>query len=113
VLIRQGEDGTIHLVLLDVGLITELDRRDMNNFIALFTSIVQGNGKYGAELMLRDAREADISKEQVESFTNEMDLLFRNLHREKLVDVRVGETLRGVLAVVQKYRVKIEGNFAR
>jgi aarF domain-containing kinase len=47
---------TTQLVLLDVGLVTEMSGEDASHFVELFKAIVEGNGEYGSELMIKYAR---------------------------------------------------------
>lgn len=57
-------ENDLEMVLLDVGLITELSPSDWENFKALFKCIVAGDGKKGAELMITRARQVNISQNE-------------------------------------------------
>lgn len=100
------------IVLLDVGLVSQLTERDWTNFKDLFRCIVEGNGKAGAELMSTRARHTSLRPEEKAKFLHEMDVLFSTIRNQKLSEINVGLFLSNLLAVVRRYRVKIEPNFA-
>uniref|UniRef100_A0A8C8VFT4 AarF domain containing kinase 2 n=1 Tax=Pelusios castaneus TaxID=367368 RepID=A0A8C8VFT4_9SAUR len=60
----------LHLVLLDAGIVTELQGADLENFKAVFAAVVQGQGERVAELILHHAR-ANQCKD-IERFKAEM-----------------------------------------
>jgi aarF domain-containing kinase len=55
ILVRRNGDQ-VQLVILDVGLITELSQTDASHFVELFKDIVKGDGRHGTELMIKYAR---------------------------------------------------------
>jgi aarF domain-containing kinase len=63
ILVRRSADNELQAVLLDVGLVSQLSDTDWLHFKDLFKCIVQGDGKGGAELMVRHARDSKISPE--------------------------------------------------
>ncbi|XP_071583482.1 uncharacterized aarF domain-containing protein kinase 2 isoform X2 [Heliangelus exortis] len=58
------------LVLLDAGIVAELQSADMQNFRAVFTAVVQGQGERVAELILHHARANQC--QDIERFKAEM-----------------------------------------
>eukprot|EP01113_Clastostelium_recurvatum_P006691 TRINITY_DN13053_c0_g1_i2.p1 TRINITY_DN13053_c0_g1~~TRINITY_DN13053_c0_g1_i2.p1 ORF type:complete len:586 (-),score=99.46 TRINITY_DN13053_c0_g1_i2:614-2281(-) len=107
-----GETMPPQLVLLDVGLVTELSEKDRKNFHALFGAVVRGDGRYGAMLMIKHAREKQCTPEEQEKFKSAMGQLFAEVGAKKLSDVDVGALLGNILSLVRTYRIKIESNFA-
>lgn len=44
------------MILLDAGLVTELDAVDRRNFLDLFTAVAVGDGRLAAQLMIERSR---------------------------------------------------------
>ena len=44
------------MILLDAGLVTELDAADRRNFLDLFTAVAVGDGRLAAQLMIERSR---------------------------------------------------------
>eukprot|EP00019_Armaparvus_languidus_P012693 CAMPEP_0168582150 /NCGR_PEP_ID=MMETSP0420-20121227/1814_1 /TAXON_ID=498008 /ORGANISM="Pessonella sp." /LENGTH=422 /DNA_ID=CAMNT_0008616589 /DNA_START=506 /DNA_END=1770 /DNA_ORIENTATION=- len=58
--LEDTEAGTkLNITLLDCGLVTELSDEDSNNFVELFVTLVEGDARRGAELMIDRARMVD------------------------------------------------------
>lgn len=112
ILVRRTKKNDIQLVMLDVGLVTELSPRDRSNFLELFEAVVKGDGRRGADLMIKYATEAQCTEEQREHFKEEMGKIFDAVMNKRLEDVRVGQLMNNVLTTVRKHYVKIESNFA-
>jgi len=108
----RWDGSSPQLVLLDVGLTTELTPKDKKNFTALFGAVVRRDGRYGASLMIHYAREVQCSLEEQEEFKEEMGELFDKVASQKLSEIDVGLLMNNVLALVQKYKIRIESNFA-
>ncbi|RXM37082.1 hypothetical protein EOD39_11225 [Acipenser ruthenus] len=85
---------TLHLVLLDTGIVAELRERDLQNFRSVFTAVVLGQGERVAELILHHARASECR--DVERFKCEMAEL-------------VNEARKNTVALG---KVKLESNFA-
>eukprot|EP01133_Synstelium_polycarpum_P012343 gene12343-14475_t len=100
------------LVLLDVGLVTELGSTDKSHFKELFTEVVKGDGKAGAELIIKYAREAQCSEQEMFEFKEKMGAIFSHVQRSKVSDIHFGHLMGEVLGLVREYHVKLESNFA-
>eukprot|EP01132_Coremiostelium_polycephalum_P004824 gene4824-6012_t len=100
------------LVLLDVGLVSKLGGQDKSHFLELFTEIVKGNGREGAELMIKYAREAQCTEEEIYEFKEKVGELFNKIQSSKISEIHVGQVMNEVLNLVREYHVKIESNFA-
>ncbi|KAF2979850.1 hypothetical protein EK904_012874 [Melospiza melodia maxima] len=90
------------LVLLDAGIVAELQSADMQNFRAVFTAVVQGQGERVAELILHHARANQC--QDVERFKAEM--------AELVTKLQVGNLLSSVFKLLMTHKVKLESNFA-
>ncbi|KAM9962556.1 hypothetical protein ACTFIR_005465 [Dictyostelium discoideum] len=109
---KEHQKSSPKLIFLDVGLVTQLGQQDKDHFIELFTEIVNGNGKEGAELLIRYAREAKCTEEEMYQFKERMGTLFNQVQNSKLSEVHVGQFMSEILGLVREYHVKIESNFA-
>jgi hypothetical protein len=49
------------LILLDAGLVTELDAADRRNFLDLFTAVALGDGRLAAQLMVERSRSVPVT----------------------------------------------------
>eukprot|EP00026_Physarum_polycephalum_P006512 Phypoly_transcript_06556.p1 GENE.Phypoly_transcript_06556~~Phypoly_transcript_06556.p1 ORF type:complete len:278 (+),score=21.15 Phypoly_transcript_06556:911-1744(+) len=112
ILVRQAPLGQPQLVFLDVGLVTELSPRDRINFMELFEAVVRGDGRHGAELMVKSATDSQCQGECLEHFKDEMGKIFAEVQTRSLAEVRVGQLLSNVLTTVRNHHVKVESNFA-
>ncbi|GAM28996.1 hypothetical protein SAMD00019534_121720 [Acytostelium subglobosum LB1] len=108
----HGKKELPKLILLDVGLVTELDQTDKSHFKELFTEVVKGNGKAGAELIIKYAREARCSEQEIFEFKEKMGEVFNKVQHSKLSEINVGQLMSQVLGLVREYHVKLESNFA-
>nr|XP_045017013.1 uncharacterized aarF domain-containing protein kinase 2 isoform X2 [Jaculus jaculus] len=101
----------LRLVLLDAGIVAELQASDLRNFRAVFLAVVLGQGHRVAELMLHHARANECK--DVEAFKAEMATLVtqarQNLTLEKF---HVSGLLSSVFKLLMVHQVKLESNFA-
>ncbi|KAF2073242.1 hypothetical protein CYY_005439 [Polysphondylium violaceum] len=109
---KQSKKELPKLIFLDVGLVTQLGPQDKSHFIELFTEVVKGDGKAGAELIIRYAREAQCTEEQIYEFKERLGKVFGEIQGKKISDIHVGHLMSEVLGLVREYHVKIESNFA-
>jgi len=108
ILVRRGPSD-LQLVFLDCGLVTKLTDKDWDHFKQLFTAIINGDGKYGASLMIKYADEAKISLEEEEQFTEAMDQLFKKLRISNIAEIHVADFVTSVFQLTRKFKVKIKG----
>ncbi|KAK1167218.1 putative aarF domain-containing protein kinase 2 isoform X2 [Acipenser oxyrinchus oxyrinchus] len=103
---------TLHLVLLDTGIVAELQERDLHNFRAVFTAVVLGQGERVAELILHHARASECR--DVERFKCEMAELVNEARKNTVAlgKLQVGDLLSRVFKLLITHKVKLESNFA-
>uniref|UniRef100_A0A8D0KXX9 AarF domain containing kinase 2 n=1 Tax=Strix occidentalis caurina TaxID=311401 RepID=A0A8D0KXX9_STROC len=100
------------LVLLDAGIVAELQRADMQNFRAVFTAVVQGQGERVAELILHHARANQC--QDIERFKAEMAELVTKVRGNTIAlgKLQVANLLSNVFKLLMTHKVKLESNFA-
>ncbi|XP_010133344.1 PREDICTED: uncharacterized aarF domain-containing protein kinase 2, partial [Buceros rhinoceros silvestris] len=100
------------LVLLDAGIVAELQSADMQNFRAVFTAVVQGQGERVAELILHHARANQC--QDIERFKAEMAELVTKVRGNTIAlgKLQVGNLLSNVFKLLMTHKVKLESNFA-
>uniref|UniRef100_A0A8C3H1F0 AarF domain containing kinase 2 n=1 Tax=Corvus moneduloides TaxID=1196302 RepID=A0A8C3H1F0_CORMO len=102
----------LRLVLLDAGIVAELQSADMQNFRAVFTAVVQGQGERVAELILHHARANQC--QDIEQFKAEMAELVTKFRGNTIAlgKLQVGNLLSSVFKLLMTHKVKLESNFA-
>ncbi|XP_067998297.1 uncharacterized aarF domain-containing protein kinase 2 [Melanerpes formicivorus] len=100
------------LVLLDAGIVAELQHADLQNFRAVFTAVVQGQGERVAELILHHARANQC--QDIERFKAEMAELVTKVRGNTIAlgKLQVGNLLSNVFKLLMTHKVKLESNFA-
>lgn len=102
------------LVLVDAGMVAELDQKEQRNFIGLMESLGEGDALEAAEYVLdfSSAGSSSYTDELKNSFRQDMVILFSQVCQGYGHNVSIGEVLRGVLALVRKHNITIEANYA-
>ncbi|XP_019400231.1 PREDICTED: uncharacterized aarF domain-containing protein kinase 2 isoform X1 [Crocodylus porosus] len=102
----------LRLVLLDAGVVAELQEADLQNFRAVFTAVAQGQGERVGELILHHAR-ANQCKD-IERFKAEMAELVTKarMNTVALGKLQVANLLSSVFKLLMIHKVKLESNFA-
>ncbi|XP_038011642.1 uncharacterized aarF domain-containing protein kinase 2 [Motacilla alba alba] len=102
----------LRLVLLDAGIVAELQSADMQNFRAVFTAVVQGQGERVAELILHHARANQC--QDIERFKADMAELVTKVRGNTIAlgKLQVGNLLSSVFKLLMTHKVKLESNFA-
>ncbi|KAI8068084.1 hypothetical protein BC940DRAFT_300287 [Gongronella butleri] len=110
---RLEEEGYVpQLVMIDAGLVNELNDANRRNFLDLFMAIAQFDGFQAGKLMIERCQ----SPEHVihgELFALRMQRLILGLkeHTFHLGAVRIGDLLSEVRDMVRAHHVKLEGDF--
>ncbi|XP_007950974.1 uncharacterized aarF domain-containing protein kinase 2 [Orycteropus afer afer] len=107
-----GAPRPLRLVLLDAGIVAELQAGDLSNFRAVFLAVLLGQGQRVAELILQHARASNCR--DVEAFKAEMATLVDRARRDTvtLEKVQVSSLLSSVFKLLMTHQVKLESNFA-
>ncbi|KAM8815564.1 putative aarF domain-containing protein kinase 2 [Rhynchonycteris naso] len=102
----------LRLVLLDAGIVAELQAADLRNFQAVFMAVVMGQGQRVAELILHHARANECR--DVEQFKAEMATLVTQARKNTvtLEKLQVSSLLSNVFKLLMTHKVKLESNFA-
>nr|XP_005551002.2 uncharacterized aarF domain-containing protein kinase 2 isoform X2 [Macaca fascicularis] len=102
----------LRLVLLDAGIVAELQASDLRNFRAVFMAVVMGQGQRVAELILHHARASECR--DVEGFKTEMATLVTQARKNTITleKLHVSSLLSSVFKLLMTHKVKLESNFA-
>ncbi|XP_075414864.1 putative aarF domain-containing protein kinase 2 [Tenrec ecaudatus] len=102
----------LRLVLLDAGIVAELQAADLSNFRAVFLAVLMGQGHRVAELILHHARASECG--DVEAFKTEMAVLVSQARKNTvtLEKVQVSSLLSSFFKLLMTHKVKLESNFA-
>ncbi|XP_008695564.1 uncharacterized aarF domain-containing protein kinase 2 isoform X3 [Ursus maritimus] len=102
----------LRLVLLDAGIVAELQAADLSNFRAVFMAVAMGQGQRVAELILHHARASECR--DVEGFKAEMATLVTQARKNTITleKLQVSSLLSNVFKLLMTHKVKLESNFA-
>uniref|UniRef100_A0A8D2CTB4 AarF domain containing kinase 2 n=1 Tax=Sciurus vulgaris TaxID=55149 RepID=A0A8D2CTB4_SCIVU len=102
----------LRLVLLDAGIVAELQAADLRNFRAVFLAVAMGQGHKVAELILHHARASECR--DVEGFKAEMAALVTQARKNTITleKLHVSSLLSSVFKLLMAHKVKLESNFA-
>ncbi|XP_067855772.1 uncharacterized aarF domain-containing protein kinase 2 [Heptranchias perlo] len=102
----------LKLVLLDTGIVTELQPSDLHNFKAVFTAVIEGQGEQVAELLLTQARTSECR--DIQLFKSEIEKLVSEAGKNtgSLGKLQVAGLLGKVLETLLTHKVKVESNLA-
>ncbi|KAG8903494.1 isoleucine-tRNA ligase [Tulasnella sp. 403] len=100
------------LVLLDAGLVTELDSTNRRNFIDLFRAIAEFDGYRAGRLMIERCRSPGLVIDR-EVFALRIQHLALSIKAKtfSLGQIKIADVLTEVLKAVQSHHVKMEGDF--
>ncbi|CAN2391802.1 kinase 2 [Pristimantis euphronides] len=109
--VRPGR-SPLRLVLLDAGIVAELQEKDLENFRSVFTAVVLGQGDTVAELILHHTRANECV--DVESFKSQMAELVNEARKNTVAlgKLQVSALLSRVFQLLMTHKVKLESNFA-
>jgi len=108
------------LVLLDAGLVVQLQPHDKKNFVSLFKAVLDNDGREAARLMIEHMSSTPNSNQPAmqmvvdpEGFQDKMAALVDDVHRQGLLlsKVSVGSLLKQVLQNCYEHHVKLESRF--
>ncbi|SCU94652.1 LANO_0E07536g1_1 [Lachancea nothofagi CBS 11611] len=103
---------TPQICFIDVGLITELNKRNRTNFIALFDSLARFDGYRAGELMIERSRTPETAVDK-EVFALKVEKLVSKVKKRTftLGTVSIGDLLDQMLGMVRGHHVRMEGDF--
>lgn len=129
-LLLSSSSSAIHqpkLVLLDAGLVVQLQPHDKKNFVSLFKAVLGNDGREAARLMMEHMsttpNSSSSSSDQTaimlsmvvdpEGFQDKMAALVGDVHRKGLLlsNVSVGSLLKQVLQTCYEHHVKLESRY--
>ncbi|KLU82502.1 atypical/ABC1/ABC1-C protein kinase [Magnaporthiopsis poae ATCC 64411] len=110
---RIDEEGfRPQLLFIDTGLVTELNATNRRNFLDLFRAVAEFDGYKAGHLMCERCRQPDAVLD-ADVFALKMQHLVLEVKSSTLAlgNVRIGDILQRVLAMVRAHHVRMEGDF--
>lgn len=100
------------LIFIDTGLVTELNATNRRNFLDLFRAIAEFDGYRAGQLMIERCRQPDAVIDG-EIFALKMQHLVLAVKGRTfaLGNIKIGDVLSQVLAMVRAHHVRMEGDF--
>ncbi|XP_064636450.1 uncharacterized aarF domain-containing protein kinase 2-like [Lineus longissimus] len=102
----------LRLVLLDVGIVSQLSEKDKENFTEVFRAVVLGEGEKVGELLLDNACHQECVNMQ--GFKDDIADIVNAARKQtiKLGKIQAAELLTSVFSTLSRHKVKLESNFA-
>lgn len=100
------------LIFIDAGLVTELNNTNRQNFLDLFRAVAEFDGYKAGNLMCERCRQPDAVIDK-EVFALKMQHLVLDVKGRTLAlgNIKLGDILQCVLAMVRNHHVRLEGDF--
>lgn len=100
------------LIFIDTGLVTALNEKNRTNFLDLFKAIAEFDGYRAGHLMVERCRQPDAVID-AEIFALKMQHLVLGVKSRTfaLGNIKIGDVLNEVLAMVRAHHVRMEGDF--
>ncbi|KAL8941761.1 MAG: hypothetical protein Q9216_002046 [Gyalolechia sp. 2 TL-2023] len=100
------------LIFIDTGLVTALNEKNRTNFLDLFKAIAEFDGYRAGHLMVERCRQPDAVID-AEVFALKMQHLVLGVKSRTfaLGNIKIGDVLNEVLAMVRAHHVRMEGDF--
>lgn len=100
------------IVLLDTGLVTELNEVNRRNFIDLFRAIAEFDGYKAGKLMVERCKTPELVLDE-ETFALKIQHLVLSVKSRTftLAQIRISDVLSEVLKAVRTHHVRMEGDF--
>jgi len=100
------------IVLLDTGLVTELNGDNRSNFIELFRAVAEFDGYKAGRLMVERCKSPELVTEP-ETFALKMQHLVLSVKSRtfSLAQIKISDILSDVLQNVRLHHVRLEGDF--
>lgn len=100
------------LILIDAGLVTELNDVNRTNFLDLFKAVAEFDGYKAGNLMVERCRQPDAVIDK-EIFALKMQHLVLGIKSRTfaLGNIKIGDVLSDVLGMVREHHVRMEGDF--
>jgi aarF domain-containing kinase len=107
-----GEQVETDVVLVDAGMVASLTSDERSNFIGMLEATGDGNGRQAAYFISKFSNKRHYSKETIEAFQQDTEVLFAKICRGYGTNVDMGEVLRGILTLVRVHHITIDANYA-
>jgi len=100
------------LIFIDAGLVTELNSTNRQNFLDLFRAVAEFDGYKAGNLMCERCRQPEDVIDQ-DVFALKMQHLVLDVKGRTLAlgNIKLGDILQRVLAMVRNHHVRLEGDF--
>ncbi|XP_061348699.1 uncharacterized protein LOC133294063 isoform X2 [Gastrolobium bilobum] len=97
-----------HVIFLDVGMTTELSKRERENLLEFFKAVALLNGRSAAECALMLSTQQNCSDPK--SFIEEVDKSFKFWRSSEGETVSTSDRMQQLLEHVRRHKVNIDGN---
>lgn len=108
----EAEGFQPEIVLLDTGLVTELDGENRRNFIELFRAVAEFDGYKAGRLMVERCKSPELVVDD-ETFALKIQHLVLSVKSRtfSLAQIKISDILSEVLQAVRTHHVRLEGDF--
>jgi len=104
--------GNPHVVILDVGLVSQLKQKDRANLVNLFTQIIKGKGYEAADCLIDRTSRPNLNKQAIEDFKQDLAKIFTDLASLNTPEVEMGKNFQKVLELGRKHQITVDSSLA-
>ena len=100
------------LIFIDTGLVTQLNDNNRRNFLDLFRAVAEFDGYRAGQLMVERCRQPEeVIDPKIFALRMQHLILSIKSRTFALGNIKIGDILSEVLAMVRGYHVRLEGDF--
>ena len=113
IIVQQHDTGSASLVMIDAGIVSELDRANLRNLLELFEAVIKNDGPRAGRLMIERSGDGGSRCVRPKDFEDEMTVLIDSVHAQGLTLGKIGVSslLRKVLSLCYDHQVQLEARF--
>ena len=104
----------VKVTLLDVGMVIELEQNKREYFINFLSEVIQGNPRLCANMIHHISKYSGelLKAEEFPEYLSDLEVMFSLIKKVELQNLQGLDVLSGMLRVIRKHRMKLDGEFA-
>lgn len=110
----MGERASVQVTLIDVGMVIKLEEEKRKYFLNVLSEVIEANPKKCAEMIygISTYRGQSLRPNEFPKYLEDLEDMFKIVEGKDLKDIKGLDMLKGMLRVIRKHRMKLDGEFA-